>query len=248
QESNKSLVEATESLERYTGQLEVLKERQKNSDATNERLEEDKNLTESRIDKITNQIKEIDVELSSFKEKQQVMLQEINQLESQLSNNEGSFEERIEGLKDQYYQLMTEQSDINNDIRFLEDKLATHQEKQSRLDGRQKEVYDHLQNVWKEKETVSKQLEQIETDLKEKTKKYKSKLEGRKKEIYDHLQNVWKEKETVSQQLEQIETDLKETTEKYKSDYAILKEKETEYKESESKLYQAYRYTEQMKT
>ncbi|WP_301419908.1 chromosome segregation protein SMC [Mammaliicoccus lentus] len=205
QESNKALVEATESLERYTGQLEVLKERQKNSDATNERLEEDKNLTQSRIDKITNQIKEIDVELSSFKEKQQVMLQEINQLENQLSNNEGSFEERIEELKDQYYQLMTEQSDTNNDIRFLKDKLATHQEKQSRLDGRQKEVYDHLQNVWKEKETVSKQLEQIETDL-------------------------------------------KETTEKYKSDYAILKEKEIEYKESESKLYQAYRYTEQMKT
>ncbi|WP_210618269.1 chromosome segregation protein SMC [Mammaliicoccus lentus] len=205
QESNKALVEATESLERYTGQLEVLKERQKNSDATNERLEEDKNLTQSRIDKITNQIKEIDVELSSFKEKQQVMLQEINQLENQLSNNEGSFEERIEELKDQYYQLMTEQSDTNNDIRFLKDKLATHQEKQSRLDARQKEVYDHLQNVWKEKETVSKQLEQIETDL-------------------------------------------KETTEKYKSDYAILKEKEIEYKESESKLYQAYRYTEQMKT
>lgn len=231
QESNKSLVEATESLERYTGQLEVLKERQKNSDATNERLEEDKNLTQSRIDKITNQIKEIDVELSSFKEKQQVMLQEINQLESQLSNNEGSFEERIEELKDQYYQLMTEQSDINNDIRFLEDKLATHQEKQSRLDGRQKEVYDHLQNVWKEKETVSKQLEQIETDLKETTEKYKSDyaiLKEKETEYKESESKLYQAYRYTEQMKTRINT-LKSMQEDYSGFYSgvkhVLKEK-----------------------
>lgn len=231
QESNKALVEATESLERYTGQLEVLKERQKNSDATNERLEEDKNLTQSRIDKITNQIKEIEVELSSFKEKQQVTLQEINQLENQLSNNEGSFEERIEELKDQYYQLMTEQSDTNNDIRFLEDKLATHQEKQSRLDGRQKEVYDHLQNVWKEKETVSKQLEKIETDLKETTEKYKSDyaiLKEKETEYKESESKLYQAYRYTEQMKTRINT-LKSMQEDYSGFYSgvkhVLKEK-----------------------
>lgn len=231
QESNKALVEATESLERYTGQLEVLKERQKNSDATNERLEEDKNLTQSRIDKITNQIKEIEVELSSFKEKQQVMLQEINQLENQLSNNKGSFEERIEELKDQYYQLMTEQSDTNNDIRFLEDKLATHQEKQSRLDGRQKEVYDHLQNVWKEKETVSKQLEKIETDLKETTEKYKSDyaiLKEKETEYKESESKLYQAYRYTEQMKTRINT-LKSMQEDYSGFYSgvkhVLKEK-----------------------
>lgn len=231
QESNKALVEATESLERYTGQLEVLKERQKNSDATNERLEEDKNLTQSRIDKITNQIKEIDIELSSFKEKQQEMLREINQLENQLSNNEGSFEERIEELKDQYYQLMTEQSDTNNDIRFLEDKLATHQEKQSRLDGRQKEVYDHLQNVWKEKETVSKQLEKIETDLKETTEKYKSDyaiLKEKETEYKESESKLYQAYRYTEQMKTRINT-LKSMQEDYSGFYSgvkhVLKEK-----------------------
>jgi chromosome segregation protein len=42
---------------------------------------------------------------------------------------------------------MTEQSDINNDIRFLEDKLATHQEKQSRLDGQTKRSIRITYNV-----------------------------------------------------------------------------------------------------
>lgn len=205
QNDNKALVEATESLERFTGQLEVLKERQKNSDATNERLEEEKQASQMRINKITEQIKEIDVELKEFKDKYQALMQEINGLEGQLSNQEGTFEEKIEQLKDRYYQLMTEQSDINNDIRFLEDKLATHQEKQSRLDGRQKEVYEELQRVWEDKSTYTEKLQSVEKEL-------------------------------------------QETTEKYKSDHKLLKSKEQAYKDTESKLYQAYRYTEQMKT
>lgn len=205
QNDNKALVEATESLERFTGQLEVLKERQKNSDATNERLEEEKQASQMRINKITEQIKEIDVELKEFKDRYQVLVQEINGLEGQLSNQEGTFEEKIEQLKDRYYQLMTEQSDINNDIRFLEDKLATHQEKQSRLDGRQKEVYEELQRVWEDKSTYTEKLQSVEKEL-------------------------------------------QETTEKYKSDHKLLKSKEQAYKDTESKLYQAYRYTEQMKT
>ncbi|UXU82888.1 chromosome segregation protein SMC [Mammaliicoccus sciuri] len=205
QNDNKALVEATESLERYTGQLEVLKERQKNSDATNERLEEEKQASQTRINKITEQIKEIDVELKEFKDRYQALVQEINALEGQLSNQEGTFEEKIEQLKDRYYQLMTEQSDINNDIRFLEDKLATHQEKQSRLDGRQKEVYEELQRVWEDKSTYTEKLQSVEKEL-------------------------------------------QETTEKYKADHKLLKSKEQAYKDTESKLYQAYRYTEQMKT
>ncbi|MFI3129984.1 chromosome segregation protein SMC [Mammaliicoccus sciuri] len=205
QNDNKALVDATESLERYTGQLEVLKERQKNSDATNERLEEEKQASQMRINKITEQIKEIDVELKEFKDRYQALVQEINGLEGQLSNKEGTFEEKIEQLKDRYYQLMTEQSDINNDIRFLEDKLATHQEKQSRLDGRQKEVYEELQRVWEDKSTYTEKLQSVEKEL-------------------------------------------QETTEKYKSDHKLLKSKEQAYKDTESKLYQAYRYTEQMKT
>ncbi|MGX1434633.1 chromosome segregation protein SMC [Mammaliicoccus sciuri] len=205
QNDNKALVDATESLERFTGQLEVLKERQKNSDATNERLEEEKQASQMRINKITEQIKEIDVELKEFKDRYQALVQEINGLEGQLSNQEGTFEEKIEQLKDRYYQLMTEQSDINNDIRFLEDKLATHQEKQSRLDGRQKEVYEELQRVWEDKSTYTEKLQSVEKEL-------------------------------------------QETTEKYKSDHKLLKSKEQAYKDTESKLYQAYRYTEQMKT
>lgn len=205
QNDNKALVEATESLERFTGQLEVLKERQKNSDATNERLEEEKQTSQTRINKITEQIKEIDVELKEFKDRYQALVQEINGLEGQLSNQEGTFEEKIEQLKDRYYQLMTEQSDINNDIRFLEDKLATHQEKQSRLDGRQKEVYEELQRVWEDKSTYTEKLQSVEKEL-------------------------------------------QETTEKYKADHKLLKSKEQAYKDTESKLYQAYRYTEQMKT
>ncbi|MCJ0912311.1 chromosome segregation protein SMC [Mammaliicoccus sciuri] len=205
QNDNKALVEATESLERFTGQLEVLKERQKNSDATNERLEEEKQASQTRINKITEQIKEIDVELKEFKDRYQALVREINGLEGQLSNQEGTFEEKIEQLKDRYYQLMTEQSDNNNDIRFLEDKLATHQEKQSRLDGRQKEVYEELQRVWEDKSTYTEKLQSVEKEL-------------------------------------------QETTEQYKADHKLLKSKEQAYKDTESKLYQAYRYTEQMKT
>ncbi|WP_258175378.1 hypothetical protein, partial [Mammaliicoccus sciuri] len=77
-------------------------------------------------------------------------------------------------LKDRYYQLMTEQSDINNDIRFLEDKLATHQEKQSRLDGRQKEVDEELQRDCEDKSTYTAKLQAVEDEPQDTTEKYKS--------------------------------------------------------------------------
>nr|WP_263313522.1 chromosome segregation protein SMC [Mammaliicoccus sp. Marseille-Q6498] len=231
QESNKSLVEATESLERFTGQLEVLKERQKNSDATNERLDEEKHATQIRIDKITEQIKDIDQELATFSEKYQKMVQEINQLESQLNNKEGSFEERIEQLKDQYYQLMTEQSDINNDIRFLEDKLATHQEKQSRLDGRQKEVYEALQTVWEEKETLTSKLNEVETELKNTTDKYKSDyalLKSKETEYKETESKLYQAYRYTEQMKTRINT-LKSMQEEYSGFYSgvkhVLKEK-----------------------
>lgn len=231
QESNQSLVESTESLERYTGQLEVLKERQKNSDATNERLEEERQATETRISKISEQIKDIDLDLSSYKEKYQAMIQEINQLEAHLSNNEGSFEERIEKLKDEYYQLMTEQSDINNDIRFLEDKLSAHEQKQSRLDGRQKEVYEELQRIWEEKDDITDKLNKVETELKETTNKYKDTHTSLKQK-----ENDYKESETKLYQAyrytEQMKTRinaLKNMQDEYIGFYSgvkhILKEK-----------------------
>lgn len=59
--------------------------------------------------------------LSQLKEKRQQLNQHIQTLEGQLYQSDETMEEDVETLKDTYYQLMTEQADINNDIRFFDE-------------------------------------------------------------------------------------------------------------------------------
>lgn len=42
----------------------------------------------------------------------------IHQLESQLYVSDEQHDEKLESIKNEYYELMSEQSDVNNDIRF----------------------------------------------------------------------------------------------------------------------------------
>ena len=54
-----------------------------------------------------------------MKNKQKQLNKEVQELESLYVSDE-QHDEKLEEIKNSYYTLMSEQSDVNNDIRFLE--------------------------------------------------------------------------------------------------------------------------------
>lgn len=57
----------------------------------------------------------------------------IHQLESQLYVSDEQHDEKLESIKNEYYELMSEQSDVNNDIRFLEHTIKENEAKKITL-------------------------------------------------------------------------------------------------------------------
>lgn len=71
-----------------------------------------------------------------------------------------TMEEDVETLKDTYYQLMTEQADINNDIRFLTKTIEEHKAKQSRIDSRLTEAYAQLKDAQQHMHDIEQRQQQ----------------------------------------------------------------------------------------
>ncbi|GJF53261.1 chromosome segregation protein SMC [Staphylococcus argenteus] len=202
---NYQLVKATEAFEKYTGQLNVLEERKKNQSETNARYEEEQENLNELLENIINEQTEAKSALETLKTKQKELNGIIRQLEEQLYISDEAHDEKLEEIKNEYYTLMSEQSDVNNDIRFLKHTIEENEAKKSRLDSRLVEVFEQLKEIQGQIETTKKDY-----------------------------QKVSKELAIVDKEIKDIEKALADT-----------KKSQNEYEE---KLYQAYRYTEKMKT
>ncbi|KIX90281.1 chromosome segregation protein SMC [Staphylococcus microti] len=179
---NAQLIEATEQVEKLTGQYHLIEERQKNQSQTNARIEEEQADILAQQTKAQEELAEVQAQYAALKKQKQALTQEVQTLETALHQAQSATDEDVEQLKDQYYQLMTEQSDINNEIRFLSRTLAEHQKKQSRLDSRMTEAYAKM-------EEATQQLKRIETEQHEKQQQLDS-VTTRSKETEQALTDV----------------------------------------------------------
>ncbi|MCD8843233.1 chromosome segregation protein SMC [Staphylococcus gallinarum] len=164
---NYQLVKATEDVEKYSGQLNLLEERKKNQSETNARFEEEQASLESQKEQLEAEQHEAKTQLSQLKAQQKELNETIQLLESQLYVSEEQHDEKLEQIKDEYYQLMSEQSDVNNDIRFLEHTIQENESKQSRLDSRLIEAFEQLKSIQAEINAVEEQYKGAQKELKE---------------------------------------------------------------------------------
>ncbi|MCG7338661.1 chromosome segregation protein SMC [Staphylococcus sp. ACRSN] len=163
---NFKLVKATEDVEKYAGQLNVLEERKKNQSETNARFEEEQESLESQKEALQSEQSEAKAQMNQLKVQQKELNEAIHYLESQLYVSDEQHDEKLEKIKDEYYQLMSEQSDVNNDIRFLEHTIQENESKQSRLDSRLVEAYEQLKQIQQSINDVEKQYQSAQKDLK----------------------------------------------------------------------------------
>ena len=128
-----------------------------------------------------------------MKNKQKQLNKEVQELESLLYVSDEQHDEKLEEIKNSYYTLMSEQSDVNNDIRFLEHTINENEAKKSRLDSRLVEAFNQLKDIQqnitqtnkayqsskKSMQKVEQNIQQLErqlTDSKRLLSEYENKL------------------------------------------------------------------------
>ncbi|AUJ51788.1 chromosome segregation protein SMC [Staphylococcus hominis subsp. hominis] len=147
---NIDLITTTEEYEKFIGKLNVLEERKRNQSETNARFEEELDNLQYELKNVQDE-RELSLEqVSKLKKQHQSLNKEIKQLESKLNLTDAQHDEKLETIKNEYYELMSEQSEVNNDIRFLERTIQENETKKTRLDARLIEVFDQLKHIQKD--------------------------------------------------------------------------------------------------
>ncbi|MEX3432426.1 chromosome segregation protein SMC [Staphylococcus capitis] len=231
---NYELVKTTETYEQLAGKLNVLEERKKNQSETNARYEEELENLNAQIESIDYEKQQNEETLNELKDKQKHLNKEVQDLESLLYVSDEQHDEKLEEIKNNYYTLMSEQSDVNNDIRFLEYTINENEAKKSRLDSRLVEAFNQLKeiqnNINKTEKSykISKKalteaeqhIHRIEKDL-TKSKKQQSEYE-------DKLYQAYRYNEKLKSRIDSLATQEEDYTYFFNGVKHILKAKDNE--------------------
>lgn len=228
---NFELVKATEEVEKFTGQLNVLEERKRNQSETNARFEEEQESLLNQAENLNKEKTEVQLEIDRLKAQQKELNEKVQYLESQLYVTDEQHDEKLETIKDEYYQLMSEQSDVNNDIRFLEHTIQENESKQSRLDSRLVEAYEQLKHIQsdineaeKQSTTTKKELKNSEQQLNEYERKL-TQLKQQRSEYEEKLHQAYRFNEKLKSRIDSAATQQEEYSYFFNGVKHILKAK-----------------------
>lgn len=159
------------------------------------------------------------------------MNEKVQHFESQLYVTDEQHDEKLEAIKDEYYQLMSEQSDVNNDIRFLEHTIQENETKQSRLDSRLVEAFDQLKkiqsditDVEKQSATTQRELKQAEQQLNEYERRL-TQLKQQRSEYEEKLHQAYRFNEKLKSRIDSAATQQEEYSYFFNGVKHILKAK-----------------------
>ncbi|MDN5695917.1 MAG: chromosome segregation protein SMC, partial [Staphylococcus equorum] len=229
---NFQLVKATEEVEKYAGQLNVLEERKKNQSQTNARFEEEQESLKIQTETLKQEKIDAQNQIDKLKNQQKELNEKIQYFESQLYVSDEQHDEKLETIKDEYYQLMSEQSDVNNDIRFLEHTIQENETKQSRLDSRLLEAFEQLKKIQsdineaeKQTATAQKELKKSEQQLNNYEKKL-TQLKQQQSEYEEKLHQAYRFNDKLKSRIDSLATQQEEYSYFFNGVKHILKAKD----------------------
>lgn len=231
-EEQTRLLALTTDYEQLEGQKKVYDERQKHSSATKEQHEETLFRLEETIAQLTGEIKESRHEQHEKLTMIKALEKRLAQLEFELSKVSRSVKEQMDDLRSDYVEVMQQQSNINNDLRYLnrqyEQELARNQKDVQQLDA----IVSLEETSAKEQTKLVKEQEQLSLELEELLVVYQ-KNQHLMQEVEQQAQITERqmyEALKILQQAQAREKSLKEVQENYAHFYqgvrAILKARE----------------------
>ncbi|PLS06523.1 chromosome segregation protein SMC [Neobacillus cucumis] len=212
------LLHASEELEKLEGRKEVLKERKKNAAQNKEQLKT--NISEL-TDRIIQLRKNRDLQAETVKdltiqvEKLQFELKERQEKLPLFSEN---IEEKIEGLKSEYIDLLNDQAGAKNEIKYIDQQLDQQERRVIRLDTENEKYLQDRLTAQSKKLEIKTALDEVQKRLAEHLVAYR---EGQR-ELEAVKNNYEKQEKTLYQayQLLQQAKSRKEMLEEMEEDFA----------------------------
>ncbi|WP_209122416.1 chromosome segregation protein SMC [Alkalihalobacillus sp. BA299] len=185
------LLQASETLEKSEGQKEVLKERKKNFHYNRDQLIKTINDLKEKKQLLEKQLADEKELLRKMEKEFQDKKNELNDRKERLAVAQEDLESELDRLKSDYIEIVNEQASIRNEIRYLEEQVATSKRKKKRLVDDNDQLIQLRKQVLSKKEDYELLVNQRQDELHEIVDQYRAleaKLEKLNKE-YDTRQS-----------------------------------------------------------
>ena len=129
---NQSLLSTTEQIERYIGQVNVLKERLTNqNESSAQRTERLKKYNEQLTKELARK-EEIEAKIQTLLTNKKALDRQLKAQQKELAELDSDIETLIDETRDSYYEKLSEQTALSNEIKLIEKEVEQFNQKQSK--------------------------------------------------------------------------------------------------------------------
>ena len=241
--------------------LNDLQGQQANKEADKQRLSQQIQQYKGKRHQLDNDVESLNYQLVKATEAFEKYTGQLNVLEERKKNQSETnarYEEEQENLiellenisneiseaQDTYKSLKSKQKELNAVIRELEEQLYVSDEAH---DEKLEEIKNEYYTLMSEQSDVNNDIRFLKHTIEENEAK-KSRLDSRLVEVFEQLKDIQGQIKTTKKEYQQTNKELSAVDKEIKNIEKELTDTKKAQNEYEEKLYQAYRYTEKMKT
>lgn len=241
--------------------LNDLQGQQANKEADKQRLSQQIQQYKGKRHQLDNDVESLNYQLVKATEAFEKYTGQLNVLEERKKNQSETnarYEEEQENLiellenisneiseaQDTYKSLKSKQKELNAVIRELEEQLYVSDEAH---DEKLEEIKNEYYTLMSEQSDVNNDIRFLKHTIEENEAK-KSRLDSRLVEVFEQLKDIQGQIKTTKKEYQQTNKELSAVDKEIKNIEKDLTDTKKAQNEYEEKLYQAYRYTEKMKT
>ncbi|MDR2278106.1 MAG: chromosome segregation protein SMC, partial [Vagococcus sp.] len=227
------LLSVTTGFEKLEGQKQLLEEKKRHSDQNKETYEENLASLAAKEIAVKNEIDTLKEEEASLTVTKKELLVEVEELKAEVQRFSKSTKEQLEDLRSDYVDVMQQQTNINNDLKYLE---KQHQQEMMRNEKdvntyetlllEEKETQKNYDTTKKALEKQSLTVQELLANFKEvhsEVNELKSKVSTNERQMYEALK--------ILQQAQAKEKSLQDLKANYSGFYqgvrAVLKDKDS---------------------
>ncbi|MHC5228562.1 chromosome segregation protein SMC [Enterococcus sp. LJL99] len=232
EKEQQQLLHVTEALKQTEGQKDVLIERSKHNLQTTSEYQQSLDENAAKITRYREEIREIQSTITEKNEVKQQLVNALQEAELNVEKYSKSSKELLEELRSQYVEVMQQQANTTNDLKYLERQYQQETAKNQQSVEKHELLEQQMADALIQKEELTKQLAESEQALSDQRSQYaqqKQQLE-QKQEVLNQKQKLMYQAMNQVQQAKARQKSLQEIQENYSGFYhgvrAVLKHKE----------------------
>ncbi|GCF94580.1 chromosome partition protein Smc [Enterococcus florum] len=215
------LLHLSEALKQTEGQKELLSERSKNTQKTSEEYQHTFIQNQEKQTALEKELQELRRQQEKKQSEKQQLDENIDQLTRESAKYQKSTKELLEELRGNYVELMQEQANVSNELKYLERQYTQETAKNQQSVSRFEELQSQLQAVQTQLSNASEKKQTMETKLTSEQEQYRRLVEekNQQQQLMQKEQQAMYDLMNQVQQIRAKQKSLQEIQENYSGFY-----------------------------